>query len=384
MLHRLRRLTHPIRAAFGLVLVCSLAAPALGTSTILSPTGDFAAGYEAHDYFGDQGSIDAFDVWSDRVVTWTTSGVQIFNRTSGAVEESLGGAPQAWFDGLPPELGVFPSFTTFDPGGESVWVGFTTEGNIDDRVYHVQQVGGQWQWEHKATLLGNLELEFRGPDAYASANPAAAAWGAEAAVYRLDTSMPGGVPATEHDLIAQIGGYASGLAFDAAGGLYYGTFVLSGVWPDSVSSGTLYQFAGDDVDQAIGDGHLVPSQAIMLADLDAGIADVTVDQGGHVMFTANESNGPSYVAMWDGENTGSGNNYDLIADGTGASGNYLVGLKPAGDFTAGGVLYVNDRAWGDPYVGVAGIRVVPEPSTLVMILCGAVGLLFWWWRRRNG
>lgn len=380
MLPRCTGSISPTTTALGLVVLCGLAAPGLGATTVLTPVGDFAAGYEANDYYTDRGSITTFDVWGERVVMWNTAGVEILGRTSGAVEESLGGAPQAWLDLLPPEVDVFTSFTTFDPGGDSIWVGFTTIGNVDDRIYHVRKVGTVWQWEHKATLVGNLELEFLGGVPYASANPAAPWWGAEAAVYRVDTSMPGGLPATDHDLIAEIGGYTAGLAFDAQGNLYYGSYVLSGTWPNAVSSGVLCQFAHDDLSSVIGEGELGPDDAIKLADLAHGAGDVEVDEAGHVMFTINGVDGPNHVAMWDGENTGDGNNYELIAVGTADDGNFFPGLKASGDFTEDGVLYVNDGNFLAPYPGLVGIAVIPEPPTLAMVVAAVLCLFF---RRRR-
>lgn len=371
----------PIRHArvTGALLVAALgfgpAAEGIQASNIITLTGKYAAGFTADDYFTDQGSIGTFDVRSDRVVLWNAAGVQILNRITGALEESLGDVPQAYLDAHP-EADIWNTFTTFDPSGDSVWVGFSHQGNLDDRIYHVVKHGqDNWQWTHKATLTGNVELVFYGGEAYASANPAAPSWGTEAGVYRVDTTAPGGA----HDLIAHIGGYSAGLALDVLGNLYYGSFHLTADWQNSY--GALYKFAAEDV--AV--GNLGTDDAVKLTDLPYGAADTEVDDAGLVMVALNAAgaSGPNYVAAWDGQNTGSGDHYEMIATGTGDNGNFFVGLKTLGDFDRDGMLYINDGKWGEPYAGIAGIRVVPEPSTMVMILAAALcGALCG--RRRRG
>jgi len=366
-------------AAFLLALAAILgaAAPLPAASAILAPAGDYAGGYLADDYFTDQQDIKAFDVSDNRVVTWDNSGARILNRTTGAVEEMLGTVPQAYLDAYPDD-DIWNSFTTFDPDDGSVWIGFIHQANIDDRIYHVAKQGdGSWQWTHTATLTGNHEMVFHGGEAYASANPAAPSWGTQATLYRLDTTMPGGAPASSHDIIATVGGYSAGLALDADGNVYYGSYHLTSDW--SSSYGTLYQFEAADV----AGGGLDLLDAVVLANLPSGAADVEVDPADNVLFAMNPAfgSGTSQIAIWDGE-YGSGHNYDVVAQGIGAKGNFFPGLKASGDFTADGILYVNDSNFSAPFPGLAGIKVVPEPNTCVLAL-SALLMLFIWRRRRR-
>lgn len=359
------------------------ATSALAESAILTPCGDFAIGFRADDSFTDQGVIGAFDVLGDRVAIWGGAGLGILNRQTGTLDASPGGVPAAYLGDSPPEVDVYNSFVSLDPDGESVWVGFTTDGNLDDRIYRVAPLGpGSWEWTHRATLTGNFEMAFHDAHAYASSNPTAptgGSFGTDASVYLLDASMPGGVPSSTHDLIALIGGYSAGLAFDDEGNLYYGSYLLDASWN---SYGALYRFPAAGVADAQGGGNLTLTDAEKLSDLPHGASDVEVDLSGHVMFTMKQFAGPNYVAMWDGQHTGDGDHWRAIACGSGDEGNFLLFLKAWGDFTRDGVLYVGDADYL-PYPGVAGIRVVPEPSAMGLLACGAAALPFWLRRRRR-
>ncbi len=66
------------------------------------------------------------------------------------------------------------------------------------------------------------------------------------------------------------------------------------------------------------------------------------------------------------------------------SGNYEVGAYPNGDTTLGdwGVNTANQTVWA--VVNHDGeFAVVPEPSTMALLMAAAIGLLGWRWRRRS-
>lgn len=350
-------------ALVAMVASLILPEPAFAVSLILEPT----SGYQAADYFtSDDRMINSFDVWGNQVAVWGSNFAEILDRASGSLLENLD-RPAAYFQQLSDlGIGAYNSFTAFDPSGNSVWVGFTTTGNIDDRIFQVTNSGGTWIWNHRATLPGNFEVEFFGGQAYASANPGGMS-SADGTLYRLDTSG-----ADQHDAIALVGGYPAGLAFDADGNLYYGTSFLSG------PSDQLIRYTAAQVAGAIGPSQLALANAAKLADLASGAYDTEVDGQGRVWFTMNSWGGPSLVELWNGT-AGSGNNYSPLAEGIGSLGNFLTFLHSAGDVTAGGMLYAAD-GWA-VYPGVAGITgtvgpSVPEPATWVLLLAAA-GLFVW-------
>jgi hypothetical protein len=360
-----------------LLLLCGIVPRAEGASAILAPVGSFASGYRTDDVFKD--SINpkipsSFDVFGGQAAIYGPSGLQILNRSTGAMIDSAG-TPTAYFSAIPPEVDIYNGFTTFDPDGQSLWVGFTTYGNINDQIFHVTKAGSTWTWNAMAQLSGNYDLAFVGSRAYVAANPG---WLGNS-IYSLDTSMPGGVPATSHQVIATTGGYSAGLATDATGNLYYATSVFTPAW---VSTGALYEFEASKISTVLAGGSpLTLADAIKLSDLPSGATDTQVDAAGHVLVTTSVWGGSNRVLMWDGVHTGDGQNYSEVADGTGSNGNFFTFVKTAGDFTNGGTLYVSDGL-GASYSGIAAINAVPEPSTLVLIVTG-IAALAWRCRRKQ-
>lgn len=223
MLPALNRHSFFGKTALGLVVVIGCTTATLADSDILSLSGPFALTHQANDHFTARESINSFDVFGDQAVIWGLDGLQILDRATGNVHEDLGLLPDSYWNAVSLDTDIYSSFVTFDPSGNSVWVGFNTSGSVSDRIYHVTNQGGTWQWTHTATLVGNYEMVFSDGSVYANGNPAAPSWGAESSIYLVDTSMPGGTPSASYDLIATIGGFSTGLAVDGDGSLYCAT-----------------------------------------------------------------------------------------------------------------------------------------------------------------
>ena len=372
-----------MRHALALVALYAVTSRATMASEVLSLSGSYATSHRADDLFGDLLNPNLpplFDIFGDQAAIYGASGLQLVNRYTGDLLESAGDIPDAYMNSIDPSAGIYSSFTTFDQDGQSLWLGFTIDGNTDDRIYHVSKVGSTWQWIHAATLTGNHEMEFFDGQAFASANPAAPSWGAQNTIYLLDTTMPGGNPASTHKEIAQIGGYSTGLAFDSLGDLYVGT--------NDLSTGAVYEFDASDVAGALtGPVLTLAGDATKLSDMPHGIYDVEVDEADHVLATVCQWGGENLLVEWDGEHTGDGYHYTEIAVGSradpdhpGQNANYFTFMKSDGDFGADGIIYISDGPYGQTPV-IVGISPVPEPSTSIMaIVGGLLAALVWYWR----
>jgi hypothetical protein len=333
----------------------ALGAPARADSIIIQPE----AGYRATDRLPDS-DLTALDVQGDMVTSYVDGHVKVFDRTTWQVLYDLGDA------GYAPSSTTFVSFTTFSPGGNSLWVGYTVIGNNDDRIYEVTDFRTSPVWNQRATLPSNFDLAFHGTTTYVS-GPNSSQFGADNSIWRLD-----GGSAT---LVAGLSGYASGMAFDAAGNLYYVT--------NLGADNRLVRFSA----QQVAEGNKTLANAEVLTSMPFPGADVAVDAAGHVLFTFNESDAywapvSCTLAMWDGA-SGVGNHYQVI--GGNGEGHSYPNVNVVGDVTADGTIYLNDAgSYWVPVLGLAEITAVPEPSTLVLVGVGAGAATVWRWRRRRG
>ena len=139
-----------------------------------------------------------------------------------------------------------------------------------------------------ATLPSNYDLAFSGTTPYVS-GPNSTTLGR--------TTPSGESITTEPDQfteIAAVGGFAAGIAFDAAGNLYYGTSFRS--------NNKLVEFTAQQVKQAEDlrrrDGLVQPARYG---------SNVTVDSAGHVLFTVNMPSSStaaipaSTLGIWNGK-----------------------------------------------------------------------------------
>ena len=332
-----------------------VAAPLWAASDIIVPS----SGYQATDRLA---SMDPgnYDVFGDMVAVYTSSHLKVYDRNTWEEVYDLGDANYGT---------TYNSFVTFDPSGESLWVGYTVGGNADDRIYQITNLGGTPAWNHAATLAANYELAFSGTTAYVSGLNSTT-WGGPNAIWQLNTT--GG----DHTLVAEVGGFASGMAFDAAGGLYYGT--------NFGSDNKLVKFTAEQV----GEGGKTIADAETLTALPYDCADVEIDDAGHVLLAVNEIDTSwnqlsSTLAMWNGT-VGDGDNYDVI--GTQGADHWYTVVRAMGDITTDGVAYLDDGgAWGQPVLGLAEIRPVstPEPSSFLLAASGLLMFAWGWWRRHR-
>ena len=372
--HPMCTLSRTIGLATALLLGARAAA---ADSVIVAP----APGYQANDRFttsptGGDLKINSFDVSGNLVANYGSDFLTVLDRTTGSLAYSLG-APTDYFLLWDSQgIEVYNSFTRFAPDGNSVWVGFSTYGNGDDRIYQLDLATGTWS--HEATLNGAFDLEFRGGVPYVSGLNSTS-WTAPTGVWLLDTTDTGGVPNNNHDKIAELPGSSTGIAFDAGGNLYVATSVLDFVTYQS--SGELLKFASGDLDTAIGAANLTSGDATKLSDLPHGAYDTEVDDAGNVLFDMNVWAGPTSAAMWDGIE-GPGSHFNLIAEGIGADGNFLTFLGAFGNLAVDGTVFVADGSEAG-YPGLAEINGlggpgpvgIPEPATAVLAAIAAGALL---------
>jgi hypothetical protein len=198
----------------------------------------------------------------------------------------------------------YVSFLTVSPDGSTLWTGYTSDGNLDDRIYSIETDGGTW--ELQALFPGNMDLEFWS-DSILVSGLNSTSWETPNGIYLLDTSGN-----NQHRKVIDVGGYSSGMAMDAEAGLYYGT--SSGGGADA-----LYRWDSLLLQPVIEDPFgtaLQLSDGRKLTDLPAGAYDCEVDEGGNVLFTMNSYGGTQVVGRWDG-NEGDGTHIDTLATATG-------------------------------------------------------------------
>ena len=283
-------------------------------------------------------SFGGFDVTDTTVTGWAGGSLKVFDRATGTHTDLLGPASYSGYN----------SFVTLDNAGTSAWVGFTTGGNVDDRIYQVDLSSGTWT--HRATMAGNFDIAFSGSAAYVSGLHNASS----TSIWSLDTTG-----SNNHDKIIEVGGWSAGLDFDSAGNVYYAS-----------GANGLYRWSASDIASAIGANNLDYTDGAKLSDIELGAYDVEIDDSDNVIFNGNGSY--CYTALWNGT-SGDGTNYDYLGIAAGANGDWFGMIGSTGDITGDGTLYQSDFY----YSGLAEVS-VPEPATFGLL--GIGGLLF---RRRR-
>lgn len=274
------------------ITISLLAFPLLGQSTIV-PGKDFEAG----PWFPEFQNIGAFD-FSDT----------LFYLSDGDTIHKLGlhSGMELKKYGVPEDYTAnhYVSFLTVSPDGNTLWTGYTSDDNLDDRIYSVPVDGGAW--ELQALFPGNMDLGFWN-DSILVSGLNSSSWETANGIFVLDTTG-----SNQHRKIIDVGGYSAGLDIDKEACLYYGT--SSGGGTDA-----LYRWDSLWLELVIGDPlrpvlHL--SSGKKLTDLPAGAYDCEVDEGGNVLFTMNSYGGTQVVGRWDG-NEGDGVHIDTLATASG-------------------------------------------------------------------
>jgi hypothetical protein len=280
-------------------------------------------------------------------------GGQVYGWTGGSLQRMDKDGTNATDLGAPAGYAGYNSFVTVQ-SADAVWVGFTSDGNVDDRIYQVDLSGGAPVWSHVATLEGNFDLAFDSAGSgYVVGNPAADSWGGDTRIYLLD---PTGADA--HDELINVGGYSAGLAISAADGVLYGPY----------GANALYEWSAADLAEAVGMGPLGVGDGVKLFDLPASPYDIAVDDAGNIVCNANGATAGVY--RWDGTHR------NRLADGQGGWANWMTMIDVEGVVTSsgGGKVYQMDAN----FPGIAEVT-VPEPATLGLLAAGALALI----RRRR-
>jgi hypothetical protein len=298
------------RFYFSLTALCMLVHPAFGQISLI-PEEEF----NVDAWFPGYSTIGAFD-FSDSLF-YLNDGDTIHQL------DILSGEEIKKF-GEPEDYAVthYVSFLTVSPDGGSLWTGYTSDGNLDDRIYSIDVETGEWKL--CAIFPGNMDLEFW-HDSILVSGLNSTSWDAPSAIFVLDTS--GG---NQHRRIIEPGGYSAGMAIDREGNIYYGTSFAS-------APNVLYRWEYASVQPVIE----IPGKVILnavhgtkLSDLPGGVYDCEVDDGGNLLFNMNLYEGKKVVGMWTGS-PGDGYNIDTLATASG-DWDWLGILKSRGDMTITG------------------------------------------------
>jgi hypothetical protein len=293
-----------------LTTVCLLALPVFGQSSLMP-----REGYEVATWLPEYPVVGAFD-FADTLF-YLHDGDTIHQLgIRGGEELKKYGKPETY------PATSYASFLTLSPDGRTIWSGYTSNENLDDRIYSIDVESGEWTLE--ATFPANMDLVFW-KDSILVSGLNNASWDTPAAIFVLDTTGT-----NQHRRIIETGGYSAGLAVDQEGNLYYGSSFASG-------SNVLYRWNYDVLQAEIETPTglvLGMSHGEKLSDLPSGAYDCEVDEGGNVLFNMNLYGGIQAVCMWNGT-AGDGANIDTLATASG-EWDWLGTLKARGDLTLSG------------------------------------------------
>jgi hypothetical protein len=271
-------------------------------------------GYRVADFLSEHAPIGAFDIRGDRVYIQDGDSIHVIDASTGE-EVAIYGEPADY------ESINYPSFLTVSPDAKSIWAGYTSNGNTDDRIYSIDIVSGEWSL--KARFPGNYDLIFW-KDSILVSGLNSATWGDPNGIYVLDTSG-----LDEHRLIIEVGGNSAGMALDTLMNMYYGTSY-------SMDPNAIYRWNKADLEAAIGtpgSEALQLSDGVKLTDVPGGISDCEIDAGFNLLFTMNAFGSPKILAMYKGNfEEGDGYLLDTLAVAAG-EWDWLGSVRSMGDFT---------------------------------------------------
>ncbi len=303
--------------------------PAIGQSTWLKPE----TGYITNDIIADK-AFSCHDISGNTLYAIDSDGLYGYDLATMQQTLNLGKAPASY-------KGAWVSFVTADPDGTKVWVGYTSSGLVDDRIFSVDINTGVWT--HAATLPGNFDMECHNGKYYVSGLNKEGWDGVNDVncISLLDVSG-----ANQHKKIIEIGGNSTGLAIDGSGNVYNAKYDPSG-------SSVMYKWSATAIE-----GILAANDKTFLTKNDATVVttmpgngpyDCTTDAAGRLIFNCNDFSGGSFVSLWNGK-TGETQNYDKIGVYCGGSFAWFAMIKAKGDLANGGKIYMLN--YGDPLVEI--------------------------------
>ncbi len=249
--------------------------------------------YKTKDILVNYDTFSAFDIAGDLLYGNEGNTIRCLNLKTGEEVKS--------YD-KPSDYTSWPSFLTLSPDAKTIWAGFTNSGNTDDRIYSINVETGEWTLE--AISACNFDLEFwNGHILISGLN--SPNWNDPNSIFILDTSGE-----NKHKKVIEIGGSSAGLAADADGNIYYGTYYTLTEGPTA-----LFRWNKKDIDAAIaseGSKVLTVADATKLSDLSDGPYDCEIDEAGNLIFNSNSFSTDKFLAKWNGVE-GDGNNYDILA-----------------------------------------------------------------------
>lgn len=340
-----------------------LASASFVNAATLSPS----AGYGVGDALSGS-TLSAFDVYQDsgaKAYGWDSNSgtLRQYDVANGGVLSDFGVPPGGYADS------AFISFVRRSPDGQSVWVGFTVDGNSDDRIYEVTNLDSTPTWNQRTSLAGNYDLEFStSGEAFVSAN--LGGFSNPNKLFYLDAGDS--FNAIE---FAEVGGYSSDFAFDSSGSLVYGTNGLGANQLVSYASGDISSFLSNPG----GWSPLALGDAMVLSNLPFGASGLYADDFGGIFVAMSDfsafPDASGTLAQWSGI-VGSSEHLDILAT-AGDSLGELDGLGQLLPNSDTGALY-QSVGFGQPGLDV----LVPEPGAYAM-LSGALALAFVAYRRRR-
>ena len=274
--------------------------------TCLAPENNF----KVASFFPDYAAVSAFDIYDNQLFIHDGDTIYRLDMTSRS-ETGRFGEPADY------DVTNYASFLTVSPDGTTLWTGYTSEGNEDDRIYSIDVETGAW--ELQARFPGNFDLIFWN-DSILVSGLNSAIWGDPNAIYILDTSGQ-----DHHRMIIETGGNSAGMALDALGNLYFGTSYF-------MDQNAIFRWDSTRVAHVVGGidpDTLQITDGERLTNLPAGANDCEVDEAGTLVFNMNLYGGLKVLAMWNGT-AGDGMNLDTIAVAAG-EWDWLGTLKTMGD-----------------------------------------------------
>jgi hypothetical protein len=290
-------------------------------------------GYVAEDVLPTQDVFSTFDIAGNYLYGHDGNTIHKLNMESGVNIDQ-------W--SKPANYNSYPSFLYVDEEDNEMWAGFTTSGNIDDRIYHIDITSGTWT--HKATLVGNFDLAKLNGYLLVSGTSI----GSPNSIWLVDTTGN-----DNHRVIIETSGNSAGISIDQSGNLYYATSLGE--------NDKLVRWNYWDIMEVIENESaevLTLDDSEKLSDIAAGAYDCTVDEANNVFMTINDFSSDKIIAKWNGTQ-GDGLNYDTVASTDGDMDWFLMVKTKGNVLNPGDENGVFTLSYAHPIVKVNGDNYAP-------------------------